>query len=303
MTGLSRLKGFCIAAPLLLLTSTVAHAASHDCPPPRTSDFTQAKAQELFQNRANPDWYIPNPKCFHDDTYSVFDSDGTYHENQNFPVGANPGDERWLYRKQDATGFTPRDGIGLEGFNSLLELADGLPSLLEENFLPSKYLGPLESVTAEYGGLSAEAVDTLNTHFSKSAGSPDEREVAKRNASEAINTLLALSNVSVTCQTLESRPKFKQPICSSVSGGFDLRGCQLNYNVQEPVRKRGIVRVVWYTIGHGGTHSAARESKRYECDNTNDRNDLEGMFSRSAFRQLCRREDYDIPYQTVPSSC
>ena len=158
-------------------------------------------------------------------------------------------------------------------------------------------------VGAEYADDAPDAVAALSAYFTNPGETAAQREANRRQAQEGMDALLALSGVSVTCATLSSRPKYKSPSCPGATGAFDLIGCQYNYDDSVAVRKRGKVRVVFYREGYRGQHQHAIASRRYLCSDSGDRGDLQSWFSTPAFRHLCRREDWDIPYQTSNYTC
>ncbi len=137
---------------------------------------------------------------------------------------------------------------------------------------------------------------TFEPYVVLASGSPEASVVVDEPSTAASTTF-------VTCDTLSNRLKYKSPACPGATGAFDLIGCQYNYNAAVPVKNRGIVRVVYYRAGHRGDPAHILDSRRMLCDNTTQRADLKSWFSTTAFRQICRRENYDIPYQTVAGSC
>jgi len=304
MTGLSRLQSLCVVLPALLLTPIGASAGSHDCPEPKTSYFDQNAAQTLFENRGNPAYWIQNPICEHSAKHTVTDGSTEYPDHP-FELGANPCDTEGRYAKYPADGseFRPNEETSQQGYDALMILADALRRPLEPGYLPAETEEAMANVASGYGDRAPDAVKTLQLYFGASGWTEEEGNAELRRASEAVNVLLALSGVSVTCRTLASRPKYKHPWCPGVTAGFDLEGCQFNYDSADAIRKRGIVRVVWYTPGYRGQHAHAKFSRRFYCDDDNDRADLDSWFPRSAFRHICRREDEDIPYQTGNYTC
>lgn len=293
--------GLWLAIPVLMLMGAEATAASPGMMCPKKSDFTPEAAETLFQYRADPASRVTDPDCNHRVTHTVTDTDGTEYIDHSFFVGANPGDKTWRYAsylEDEKTSFRPA-GVSLAGRDGLLRLADDIMLPKSESYSPSVVEPSLSTVVAEYDDVAPEAVDVIEAYFAMASASEKDHAAAQ----EAVNILLAASGVNIDCTTLSNRLKYKSPACDGATGAFDLIGCQYNYDASVAVRKRGITRVVFYRAGHRGDPAHALVSQTYLCNDTSDRAELQSWFSTPAFRQICRREDYDIPYQTVAASC
>ncbi len=297
----NRNRGYWLAIPALLLMGFQANAASQAQVCPKKSAFTADAAQTLFKNRKNPEYRLTDPDCNHRATYSVTDGEGTGYIEHAFFVGANPGDKVWKYAAyEEDKPVSPRPaGVSLAGLDELFRLADSLTLPMSSSYSKSDVEPSLTTVVAEYSEESIASVNVLKAYFAKASATKED--FAK--AQESMNVLLALSGVSITCSTLSNRLKYKSPACDGTTGAFDVIGCQFNYDATQATRKRGTTRGVFYTLGHRGEHAHALESRTYLCSDNADRAELQSWFSTASFRQICRREDYDIPYQTQAGSC
>lgn len=293
--------GLWLAIPVLMLMGAEATVASPGVMCPKKSDFTLAAAETLFQYRADPAYRVTDPACIYSATHTVTDTDGTEYPDHSFVVGANPGDKTWRYAgylEDERTSSLPA-GVSLAGRDELLRLAGDIMLPISESYSPSVVEPSLSTVVAEYDDVAPEAVDVVEAYFAMASASENDHAAAQ----EAMNILLASSSVSIDCTTLSNRLKYKSPACDGGTGIYELIGCQFNYDDSVAVKNRGITRVVFYRAGHRGDPAHALASQTYLCNDTSDRGELKSWFSTPAFRQICRREDVDIPYQTVAASC